>query len=122
MANPKRFSTAPVTAPTAGEAIPTARVSSIRPDVAAPRRPDVQTPAAPETPAEPSGSAARIAYTWRLTLDEADQLGGLVRRLRRQLGRGRLDKAAVLLALVGLADEDADVEATVLERLRRQGA
>lgn len=108
------FSTVAHTQASADEAPPTAdAATSGRQDPKASRDPgktsqasDVQT------------SAARIAFTWRLTPAEADQLDTLILQLRRQLGRGRLDKASVLLALVQLADERSDVHAALLDRLK----
>jgi hypothetical protein len=121
MPGTKRFSTAPITAPTAGEAIPNSRTAPA--GVQAPRSPEVQAPRRPgvttATPVSESVEvAARIAFTWRLTPGQADQLDSLVLRLRRQLGRGRLDKASVLLALVELADENDEIRAAILGRLK----
>lgn len=50
--------------------------------------------------------AERVAFTWRLTPDQADQVDTLVLRLRRQLGRTRLTKAEVLWALGPVAKVD----------------
>jgi hypothetical protein len=66
----------------------------------------------------PPAAEARIAFTLRLTPDQAEQLDTLVLRLRRQLGRARLDKAAVLLALVQAADASDEVRAAALSQLR----
>ena len=110
------FSTVAHTQASADEAPSTADVpTSGRRDLKAPRRPGAKTSQAPDV----QTSAARIAFTWRLTPAEADQLDTLILQLRRQLGRGRLDKASVLLALVQLADERSDVHAALLDRLER---
>jgi hypothetical protein len=50
-----------------------------------------------------AGPGSRIAYTWRLTADQALTMDDLMLRLKRELGRGKLDKAEMLAALVGLA-------------------
>jgi hypothetical protein len=62
----------------------------------------------------------RTAFPWRLTLDEADTLDALELRLRRQLGRGRLDKAVVLLTLVaaGVAQFDTIADHPYLHQHR----
>jgi hypothetical protein len=49
------------------------------------------------------GPQGRTAYTWRLTADQALAMDDLMLRLKRELGRGKLDKAEMLAALVGLA-------------------
>ncbi len=109
------FSTVAHTQASADEAPSTAdAATSGLHDPKASRHPDAKTLKASGAPA----SAARIAFTWRLTPAEADQLDTLILQLRRQLGRGRLDKASVLLALVQLADERPDVHAALLDRLK----
>ncbi len=109
------FSTVAHTQARADEAPSTADAAAPgRRDLKASRRPDAKTSQASDVQA----SAARIAFTWRLTPAEADQLDTLILQLRRQLGRGRLDKASVLLALVQLADERPDVHAALLDRLK----
>jgi hypothetical protein len=113
----KRFSLAQATAPSAGEmvAVP---ASSVDPGGAKPpvqrgyepdesRRLDVQT----------SVKERRIAFTWRLSLQEADKLEALVFDLRHELGRRRLDRATVLQALVDLASEGEDIRACLTKRL-----
>lgn len=131
----KRFSTAPVTAPTAGEPVTASGLPDVsgpgRPAFVPPGSPDVPTPRVPEvkapvatlpfavkSPSRPDVQApGRIAFTWRLTPEQADQLDTLVLGLRRQLGRGRLDRAAVLQALVDLTAERPDVQEDVVKRL-----
>jgi hypothetical protein len=77
-------------------------------DVAPSRRPDVQTPPA----------AARIAFTWRLTPDEANRIDALVLRMRSDLGVAKLDRATVLAALCHLADTNPAVYGAVLGQLQ----
>jgi hypothetical protein len=48
--------------------------------------------------------SGRAAFTWRLSVDQALTLDETMLRLRRQLGRAKLDRAEMLAALVGLAD------------------
>ena len=85
----KRFSVAGGTLPSADDAI----------DVTTPGRQDVTTPRPPRP------GARRTAFTWRLTAEEALALDEMTLRLKRQLGRPKLDKAEMLAALVGLAEE-----------------
>lgn len=142
----KRFSPIAFTAPTAEEPVPTVTPSSPpdaspfkAPAVAAPRRPeakaslgrpleksssqdaetaksqDIETPVRPDVK-----TPGRTAFTWRLTPDEADRLDMLLLEVRRSLGVGRLDRAAMLQALVDLTSERQDVKADLTARL--QGA
>jgi hypothetical protein len=99
------FDTVAHTQPTADDAVrrPDVRASR-RPEVKASRRPDVET-------------SERVAFTWRLTPEQADQVDTLVLQLRRQLGRTRLTKAEVLLALVELVEADPAVRRELLVRL-----
>jgi len=80
-------------------------------DVPAPRRPDVQTPPAATRP-------GRIAFTWRLTPDEANRIDGLVLRMRSDLGVARLDRATVLAALCHLADTNPAVYGAALGQIQ----
>ena len=104
MAGKRLFDTiAPPTAPTADEG----RAADVPP----PRRPDVQA----------SGAAARpgrIAFTWRLTPDEANQVDALVLRMRSDLGLARLDRATMLAALCRLAASNPAVYGAVLGQLQ----
>ncbi len=97
----KRFSTVGFTAPTAEEGAPGSH------EVTTPVRHAVQT----------SSKGDRIAFTWRLTPEQADQLDTLVLNLRRQLGRGRLDRAAMLQAMVELVSEREDIQTDLVKRL-----
>lgn len=79
--------------------------------VPAPRRPDVQA----------SGEAARpsrIAFTWRLTADEANRIDALVLRMRSDLALARLDRATVLAALCHLADSNPAVYGAALGQIQ----
>jgi hypothetical protein len=95
----RAFSTVAHTRPTADD------------DVQAQPPADVQTPGRQDVKA-----SERTAFTWRQTVDQAERLDLLVLQLRRYLGR-RIDKAAVLDALVSLAEERADIQTAVLDRL-----
>ncbi|CUU61272.1 hypothetical protein Ga0074812_1722 [Parafrankia irregularis] len=75
------------------------------------RRPDATTPAT----AKPG---QRSAFTWRLTPEQANQLDGLLLRLREELGVARLDRAAMLTALTGLAAENPAVFGALVARLQ----
>jgi hypothetical protein len=98
------FSTlAAPTAPTADEGRPA--------DVPTPRRQDVKT-------SGPAGGPARIAFTWRLTPDEANRIDGLVLRMRTDLGVARLDRATVLAALCRLADSNPAVYGATLGQIQ----
>lgn len=101
MATGKRFKTAAPTLPNADETIP---------DVKTPERPDVKT-------SKPSTSG-RTAFTWRLTVEQANQQDDLILRLRRELGRSRLDKATVLDALISLAEENRAIYGALVARLQ----
>lgn len=96
----KRFSTVGFTAPTAMDGAKESQ--AVKPS---PRQ------------AAPASKGERISFTWRLTPEQADQLDTLVLDLRRQLGRGRLDRAAMLLALVDLVRDRADIQADLADRL-----
>ncbi|HEY5019111.1 MAG TPA: hypothetical protein VII59_20275 [Streptosporangiaceae bacterium] len=102
---PKRPAFRTLSAPTAPNADDPA------PGVTAPGRPDVKTPA-------PADKPGRIAFTWRLTPDEANRLDDLVLRMRRDLGLARLDRATVLTALCHLADSNTAVYGAVLGQLQ----
>jgi hypothetical protein len=60
-----------------------------------PGRQDVATSPAPARPGD-----GRTAFTWRLTADQALMMDEMALRLKRQLGRAKLDKAEMLAALV----------------------
>lgn len=109
----KRFSPVAMTAPTAGETldgtpVPVQAVETVvtTPNVA--RRHEVT---------KPISKGERIAFTWRLTPEQADQLDTLVLDLRRQLGRGRLGRAEMLQAMVDLVSERPDIQTDLVKRL-----
>ena len=110
----RRFDAVAYTRPTADDALP---AQPPPPGAAAPA-PAADAPTSGRRDAQKPTEPRRTAFTWRLTLDQADQLDGLVLRLRRQLQRGRLDKADVLAALVQLADDRDEIRVAVLELLR----
>ena len=120
----KRFSTVAFTAPSAEQ--PSTPSTPSRPDVTppepvqTPQRPDVQTTQHTQTSRRPNTTSdqdKRIAFTWRLTPDQANQLDELVLGLRRDLGRGRLDRATVLQTLVDLATENDTIRKATRKRL-----
>ena len=90
--------------------IPTARISRFYDAELSPpspklaRRRDVIS-----SPGRSPAPARRTAFTWRLTADQALALDEMTLRLKRQLGRAKLDKAEMLAALVGLAEENSAV-------------
>jgi hypothetical protein len=98
----KRFSVAGGTLPSADDAI----------DVTTPERQDVTTPAVP-----PRSGVRRTAFTWRLTAEEALALDEMTLRLKRQLGRPKLDKAEILAALVALAEDNQAVFGALVARM-----
>ena len=99
-----RFQTAAgLTMPSADEAL----------GVAASGRQDAVTSLARST--APGG---RTAFTWRLTADQAIALDEMTLRLKRQLGRAKLDKAEMLAALVGLAEENSAVFGALVARMQ----
>lgn len=80
--------------------------------------PDAVTPRPPDTTGEPEPPP--VAYTVRLSPDEAHDSDTLLLDLRRTLAR-RLDKSAVVRALLHLARTDPAVRAALLAELRRTG-
>lgn len=125
----KRFSLAQATAPSAGEVVDALPVAvDARPAKAAsvPVKPTGVKSAAqrrgkPESSrrldVQTSDSDRRIAFTWRMRVEEADKLEDLLLNLRRHLGRPRLDRATVLQALVDLAVEKDNVRTWLTKRL-----
>jgi hypothetical protein len=100
---PKRFAVASGLAPSAEETV----------GVSTPGRQDVAA-----SPSPASGAGGRTAFTWRLTADQALALDEMTLRLKRQLGRPKLDKAEMLAALVGLAGENSAVFGALVARLQ----
>jgi hypothetical protein len=96
------------------------------PDVATPRRHDTQTLRRTDarTPGRPdvqTSEAGRIAFTWRLTPDEANAIDALVLKMRGDLGLARLNRAAMLSALCRLAADNPSVYDAVLGELESDG-
>ncbi|MGH3259648.1 MAG: hypothetical protein ACRDOU_30330 [Streptosporangiaceae bacterium] len=98
-----RFAVAGGTLPSADEAL----------GVATPRRQDV-----PVSGARASAPGGRTAFTWRLTADQALTLDEMMLRLKRDLGRAKLDRAEMLAALVGLAADNPGVFGALVARLQ----
>ena len=86
-------------------------------DVTTSERQDVKTP-----PEAPQPGARRTAFTWRLTAEEALALDEMTLRLKRQLGRPKLDKAEMLAALVALAEENSAVFGALVAQLQNEQA
>ena len=82
-------------------------------DVTAPGRLDV-----PASASAPLDSGRRTAFTWRLTAAQALALDDLMLRLKRELGRPKLDRAEMLAALVDLAATQPAVFAMVVAQLQ----
>ena len=82
-------------------------------DVRTPRRQDVGSRATTH-----GGSQDRTAYTWRLTADQALTMDDLMLRLKRELGRGKLDRAEMLSALVGLAAGNPGIFGALVAQLQ----
>jgi predicted small metal-binding protein len=59
-----------------------------------------------------------IAYTWRITPDQADILDDLVRHVRKQLGLRKLDRPPVLDGLVTIATTNDEVRASLIRHLK----
>ncbi|MDQ2811525.1 MAG: hypothetical protein M3Z75_06505 [Actinomycetota bacterium] len=71
--------------------------------------------------AKPGGGLqGRTAYTWRLTADQALTMDDLMLRLKRELGRGKLDKAEMLAALVGLAAGNPAIFGALVAQLQAE--
>jgi hypothetical protein len=62
-------------------------------------------------------SEQRLAYTWRLTRDQADQLDRATLAVRDAAGRIRLDRAEMLAALLDQLDEDPAYAKKIARRL-----
>ncbi len=101
--------------------------TSGRRDTAPSRRTDVKksgdrdVQGSPSTDGETSGRQdvqRPLAYTWRITPDDADRLDDLVRATRRRLGLRRLDRASVLQGLVDAAISDQAVRAALDQQLQ----
>ena len=112
-AAPKRvFDPIGTVAPSAGtapEATPTeeTKPTSRRREAKTSRRHDVKTP------------DKRLAYTWRITREQNDQLDRLAIAVRDEAGRLKLDRSELLAVLLDYAAEDrADVIADLAQRLQ----
>ena len=115
----KRFSLVPITAPTAGEqgALLAVSVGSTKTKTPAQKASKGEVKTSRRQGVKTSNQDRRIAFTWRLKLEEADKLEDLLLELRRQLGRPRLDRATLLQTLVDLAVENKTVRTQVVKRL-----
>jgi hypothetical protein len=102
---PPRFAVASGLAPSAEEVV----------GVATPGRQDVAT-----SPTSARSSGGRTAFTWRLTAEQALALDEMTLRLKRHLGRPKLDKAEMLTALVGLAEENPAIFGALVARMQSE--
>lgn len=103
----KRFAVASGLPPNAEEAV--AATTPGRQDVAA-------------SPGAERPGGGRTAFTWRLTADQALMMDEMTLRLKRQLGRSKLDKAEILVALVGLAADNPGVFGALVARMQAEQA
>lgn len=101
----KRFAVASGLPPSADESV----------GVVTPGRQDVATP-----DARTRALGGRTAFTWRLTADQALTLDEMMLRLKRQLGRPKLDRAEMLSALVGLAGDNPGVFGALVARMQAE--
>ena len=78
----------------------------------------------PECPAVDTADlealAGRMAFTWRLTADQALMMDEMTLRLKRQLGRAKLDKAEMLAVLVALAEENPAIFGALVARMQSE--
>lgn len=98
----------PPSAGTASEASPAeeTKPTSRRREAKTSRRQDVKTP------------DKRLAYTWRITREQNDQLDRLAIAVRDEAGRLKLDRSELLAVLLDYAAEGrADVIADLAQRL-----
>ena len=58
-----------------------------------------------------------MPFTWRLTAEEALAFDEMTLRLKCQLGRAKLDKAEILAARVGLAEDNQAVFGSLVARM-----
>jgi hypothetical protein len=82
-------------------------------DVTTPGRRDAGTPGG-----SPKAAGGRRAFTWRLPAERADALDEMTLRVKRDLGRLRLDKAEMLDELLGLAEENPGVYGALIARMQ----
>lgn len=109
-----RFAPAPPRFDVGGGLPPSAEETA---GVVTPGRQDV---VASPSPTRPAGD--RTAFTWRLTADQALALDDMMLRLKRQLGRPKLDRAEMLAALVALAADNPPVFGALVARLQAEQA
>jgi hypothetical protein len=95
----------PVTAPSAEPAATQ--------DAVTPRRQGVE---------KSSAAPSRAAFTWRRTPEQALAMDEITIRLKRQLGRPKLDHAEILAALVGIASDSPPVFGALVARLQQNDA
>ncbi len=102
----------PPAAPPAPPAPPTP------PPASTPSSTDAQPSETPRSPDVKTSDQKPLAYTWRITPDQADTMDDLVRHVRRQLGIRRLDRATVLDGLVAIATSSDEIRAALIRHLK----
>lgn len=69
----------------------------------------VPAPGRQDVTAQRGAQERRTAFTWRLTAEQGIALDTMMLRLKRELGRPKLDRAEMLTALTGLAGSNPAV-------------
>ncbi len=82
-------------------------------DVVTPKRQDAK---------KSSAAPSRAAFTWRRTPEQALAMDEMTLRLKRQLGRPKLDHAEILAALVEIASDSPPVFGALVARLQQNDA
>ena len=85
----------------------------------------VTTPGRQDVPTQPGQARVqerRTAFTWRLTAEQGITLDTMMLRLKRELGRPKLDRSEMLAALVGLADDNPAVFGALVARMQADQA
>ena len=78
----------------------------------------VPTPGRQDVAASGDTQGRRTAFTWRLTAEQGIALDTMMLRLKRELGRPKLDRAEMLAALVALADGNPAVFAALVAQMQ----
>jgi hypothetical protein len=70
-------------------------------------------------PREVKKKEEKVAFTWRISLDQADLLDQWAMDFRRKIGVGRLDRSVLLAAIVDEVSGRPDVLDAVASRLQK---
>jgi hypothetical protein len=103
----RQFLTAAATAPTAEPAAQPA-----------PEKPATSRRLGAKTSEAPTEAPSRTAFTWRRTPQQGIIMDELALKLKREVGRAKLDHAEILAALVDLAAESPAVFGALAARLQ----